>query len=483
MNEDQLLTRVVRNSLWLFNASVIVRLFNLVRGIVLARLLVPDDFGVFGLALVVIGFAEMFSDVGASVSLIYKQKSTDEKYTDTAFWVNVGVATLLTSFVASISPLISNLYKRPELVPVLIVLSLSLWLQINSNIFRNILRRDLKFYPIAISEVVVSILSFTLAMYLALNNYGVWALVLSVLFGNVINLFLLCFFSKWLPTFCFSKSSLKELIPFSGYYLASAIVSYLVLNTDKILIGKLLDISSLGLYVVAYNFAMVSITIFATPLGNVLFPELARLHGDMPQFWKSFFHTSRLLVGSVCPLAWVLIISANDFFPLVFGAKWNEAILPFQIIAFYVMVRCLWSDPFLALGRFDLSLYLGLITLIFNFFGILIGIKYGIVGVAIAILIVMGGSHLTSIYVVSKSFNRVVEGFKNALPYFLAAFCGALIALGLRHFVLMHISENKILLTLISGSTIFVVYFIFFKDQVIKIFKTVLIKAKEKEAS
>lgn len=479
MNEDQLLTRVVRNSLWLFNSSIIVRFCNLARGIILARLLAPDDFGVFGLAMVVIGFAEMFSDVGAGVSLIYKQKNTDEKYTDTVFWVNIGVATLLTSIVALASPLISGLYKRPELIPVLIVLSLSLWFQINSNIFRNILRRELRFRPIAISEVLVSIFSFTLAVYFALNNYGVWALVLSVLFGNIINLLLLCTFSCWLPTFCFSKPSLKELIPFSGYYLAAAITWYLILNTDKILIGKLLDLSTLGLYVIAYNFAMVSITIFANPLGNVLFPELARLHGDMPKFWKSFFHTSRLLVGSVCPLAWALIISANDFFPLVFGAKWNEAILPFQIIAFYVMVRCLWSDPFAALGRFDLSLYLGLITLIFNFFGILIGIKYGIVGVAIAILMIMGGSHLIALYVVSKSFHLVIEGFKNALPYFLAAFGGALIALGLRYFILVHISENKILLTSVPISTVFIMYFIFFKDQIIKIFRMVVMDKKE----
>ncbi len=459
---SELLPRVLQNTFWLLNSSLLVRALNLLRGIILARLLLPDDFGLFGLASVVIGFTAIFSDVGAGVFLIYRQDKVED-HADTAFWTNLGIATALATGVAVTAPLVSRFYGRPDLVPVLCILALSSWLQAVFTVHRNLLRREFRFRPIAVIDALVNVASFGIAVGLAWGGYGVWAFVLSNLLGNAVNAFLLCFASGWYPQWRFSRRSLSALAPFSGWYLGQAIVWYLVLNLDNLLVGKFLGMSELGVYGLAYNYALLPVTLVAGALGGVVFPELARLLPFPSQFWPAYYQSSRLLAGAVLPIAAALCVAAPDLIPVLFGSKWNDAILPFQIIAVYAGVRCLWTDPFGALGRFDLSFWLGAATTVLSFFGIYLGTRYGLAGVAWAVLVVVGGSHVAALYVGSKSTARLVEGLRNAAPYFLTATVAALVGLGARHLCMTWVSSRKELLALVTTTTVFAVYVLVFR--------------------
>jgi PST family polysaccharide transporter len=437
----------------------------LVRGVILARLLLPEDFGLFGLASVIIGFAAMFSDVGAGVFLIYRYDDID-KHADTAFWVNLGIATLLGAGVIGTAPLVSKFYGRPDLVPVLALLALVLWLQTISTVHRNLLRRDLRFRSLAGIETLASITSFVVAVGVAWSGYGVWAFVLSALAENVVRLFLLGYASRWLPRWQFSSRSFAALVSFSGWYFSSAVVWYLVLNMDNLLVGKFLGMEALGVYALAYNYALLPVTLIANALGNVIFPELARLHQNPSQFWSAFFQTSRLLIGSVCPIACALLIAAPDLFPVLFGSKWNASILPFQILAAYGIVRCLWVDPFAALGRFDLSTWLALVISVLGSLAIYVGLYYyGTVGVASAVLIFVGGAHFAALYVASGSGKRLVEGLRNAAPYLVTAISATVFALCIRYLFVRWISDRKELLALITITAVFAVYGMVFRQR------------------
>jgi PST family polysaccharide transporter len=461
-NPSELLRRVLQNTFWLLNSSLLVRALNLLRGVILARLLVPDDFGLFGLASVVIGFTAIFSDVGAGVFLIYRQDKVED-HADTAFWANLGIATALAAGVAATAPLVSRFYGRPDLVPVLCILALSSWLQTVFTIHRNLLRRELRFRPIAVIDALVTLASFGIAVGLAWGGWGVWAFVLSNLLGNAVNALLLCFAAGWYPRWRFSRQSLSALAPFSGWFLGQAIVWYLVLNLDNLLVGKFLGMGELGVYGLAYNYALLPVTLVAGSLGGVVFPELARLLPVPLQFWSSYFQISRLIAGIVCPIAAVLVVATPDLFPVLFGPKWNAAILPFQVLAAYGAVRCVWADPFPALGRFDLSFWLGSAACLLSFLGIYLGLSWGNVGVAWAVLIVGGATQLSALYVATRSPAKLMAGFRNVMPYFVTASIAASFALGVRYLCLSRFREQKVFLALLTGLIIFGVYALVFR--------------------
>ena len=474
---NEVITRVFQNTFWMFNSSVLGRALNLLKGIILARLLFPEDFGLFGLASIIIGFTTIFSDVGAGMFLIYKHGGEKDKHNDTAFWINFFIATFLALIVVGIAPVIVKFYKQPILLPILNVLALSLWFQVICNVHRSLLRKDLKLRRIAVVDAVISIVSFLIAVLLALKNYGVWALVFSTLVSNIINAFLIFFASGWFPKFKFIGASLKEIAPFSIWYVGSAILWYIVFNIDNLMISKFLNMKELGLYTIAYNYALLPITLIANSFGNVIFPELARLDRNSKHFWETFYKLSRFITFSVCPIACLLVIGAPDFFPIIFGTKWNDAIVPFQILAIYGMVRCFWIDPFGALGNFKSSFLLGLMTCILSIGGIFFGLKYGITGVAVAVLILVGGGHILALYIASNSLNKLLSGLKNAAPYLLTSLGATFIAVIVRHLLISFVDDSKWLLFLVSTVTVFGIYLVVFKNKLRDVFIVIKNKA------
>lgn len=443
---SNILQRVVKNTFWFFNASILGRFLNLLKGIILARLLLPEDFGLFGLAIVVIGFTEMISNIGAGTFLFYKDDGEYNKHKQTAFWVNLLISSSLVVFLILLSPIISRFYKTNELFLILIVLAISLFIKISSNVHRSILLKNLQFRLISIIEVVVSVVSFIVAIYLALFGYGVWSMVLSNLVWNVLYGILIFYFAKWLPVWELSFSALRQIAHFSFFYLGGSIIWYLIQNVDNLLVGKLLGMNALGFYNLSYNYALLPITLIANSIGNVVLPEMGKLSRNLSEFWPNYFKVSKLLIGCVSPIALAMFFLAPDLFPLLFGAKWNEAILPFQILSIYALVRCMWADPFSSLGKFKSGFYFGLITLTLSFFSIyFIGLKFGIVGVAFVVLFLIGAVHIGALLVASHSFGKLICGIKNAFPYIIVALCASIVAYLIKYFIIQNIWSSRLL--------------------------------------
>jgi PST family polysaccharide transporter len=453
----ELLPRVLHGAFWMLNSNVFGRALNLARGVILARLLVPDDFGLFGLATVVIGFTAMFSDVGAGAFLVYSQEGIEE-HVDTAFWANLGIATVLASGILGAAPFVARFYHRPDLVPILAVLAFSLWVQTAATVHRNLLRRELRFRSLAVIDGLISLAAFVIAVALAWRGYGVWSFVLSALLSNGISAFFLFYAYAWVPRWRFSKGSFRALAPFSGWYVAQALAWYLVLNVDNLMVGKFLGIDALGIYGLAYNYALLPISFIGISFGNVVLAELPRLYSDPPRFWSAYFMSSKLMAGLVCPIAAALVISAPDVFPILFGPKWTSAILPFQILAVYGAIRGLWMDPFSSLGKFQPGFWTALSALLLSGVGIYLALPYGKTGVALAVLVAVGATHMASLYVVSRSLEIWLRGVRNVAPYFLTAAAATAVAAGARYGFSLTISHQRKLLALVSLTTLFGIY-------------------------
>lgn len=479
-NRNGFFPRVLRGTFWMLNSNLFGRALNLARGIILARLLVPDNFGLFGLATVVIGFTTMFSDIGAGLFLVYSQDPVDE-HVDTAFWANLGIATLLAICVLCAAPFVARFYGRRDLVPVLALLALSLWLQTATTVHRNLVRRSLRFLALALVDAAVSLTMFSVGVLLAWRAYGVWAFVFAALLGNIVSACLLFCTYAWIPRWRFSSVSLRALAPFSGWFVAQAVAWYLVFNIDNLMVGKFLGIDALGIYGLAYNYSLLPISFIGISLGNVVFAELPRLYSDPPQFWSAFFTSSRLLAALVCPIAAALLVGAPDIFPLLFGPKWQSAIVPFQVLAVYGAIRGLWMDPFSSLGKFRQSCWLGVCTLLLSGLGIYAALPYGSTGVAVAVLITVGSFHLASLLVASRSIRIWVQGLRNSAPYFSAAFGAAIVAFLVRHEFASIVSDRKELLALVSLTTLMTIYCAAFYKELRLYVRTTMIKQVERD--
>jgi O-antigen/teichoic acid export membrane protein len=463
-----LLPRILRSSLWILNSNVVNRALTFARGVILARLLIPADFGIFNLASVIIGSTVMFSDIGGGTFLVYHPEDADALF-PTAFWANLGVATILGLGVAASSSFVARFYDRPELVPILRVLSVALWLQAATNVHRNLLRCNLRFRALSLFDSISSLVMFLSALALAWRGLGAWSFVLSTVLANLVSLVLLLFAFPRLPAWEFSWKAIGVMAPFSGWYVCQAVVWQFVYNIDNLMVGKLLGMEALGVYSVAYSYAMMPVTFIATTMLTVVFAELPRLHNVPDQFWLTFRQISTLLSGLVCPIAAALFASAPDLIPLVFGSKWNGAVFPFQIITIYGAIRCLWVDPIGALGRFKLGFFLGLGILALSVVSIRDGIRYGAHGVSFAVLGVGCVAQITSLFLAGRSWRLVRQSLGNSLPHFAVAAAAALVATLIRHAALGLIGDQKPVMTFLSASVVVVLYTLAFRKSLFKL--------------
>ena len=474
---EGLLPRILRGTFWILNSNVLNRVLTVARGVILARFLVPADFGMFNLANVVIGSVVMLGDLGGATFIVYHSENVDA-YFPTAFWINLCTATILGSGVAATSPLVARFYGRPQLVPILCVLAVALWLQAATCVHRNLLRRDLRFRTLALVDSVGALAMFVSAVILAWRGFGVWSFVLSTVATNAFSLILLLRVFPRLPAWEFSRDAIRAMLPFSGWYVGYAVVWQIMFNVDNLMVGKLLGMEALGIYSVAYSYATMPVTFISSTLATVVFAELPRLYKVPDQFWSTFRQASVLLSGLVCPIAAALFASAPDLIPLLFGPRWTGAVFPFQVIAVYGAIRCLWMDPIGALGRFKLGLILGLGVLALSAVSIGAGIRYGTHGVSFAVLAVGCVTQIASLWLAGRSWHRVQQNLGNSLPHFAVAAGAAAVATLIRHVVFGVMGDQKLAMTFLTVSVVLALYALVFQKSLFRLMSHALAGAK-----
>lgn len=397
----------------------------------MARLLTPFDFGVYGLGGSIVGVKERLADFGAGSFLLYRPKDF-EQHIETTFWVNVVLSSVLLSLLAIAAPVLGKVYREPLLTPVLILLGLGVWARLNASVHQSLLRTEGRFRALALIDNCSSIAWLATAVALAWLGFGVWALVVSAVAANVILAILLIVTQGWRPRWRISKSSLYILGGFSLWYLCQGLAWYVVSNVDRLLIGRYLGMSLLGIYVLAYNYALLPVTTIGNSMGTVGYAELPKLRNQPEAFWPAYLDFSRLLALAGCLVAFAAAVAAPDLIPAVFGMKWAAAVVPFQVLSVYAAMHCLWMDPFGSTGEFQASSLVGLGTLAVAFTLVVLGLRYGLIGVAVAMLLTQAGSKLASLRWVSRSWGRVGEVARATTPYLAGGIVMALVALGVR---------------------------------------------------
>lgn len=393
--------RVLRGAVWNLVATLARGGTGLVVKLILARLLLPEHFGLVGMATVFTGFVTTLNELGLGAALIQRREDRLEPvHYDVAFWTTLasGAATFVIMALA-VAPFAAAFYDEPLLAPLTAVLSIPLLLQPFALIYRIQLMRELDFRAIARVEAASVAISGSVAVAVALAGGGVWSIACQSLVSTAASIPLLRRARPWSPRLRYSWKALREIAGFGVYVAGNNVFTFLAGNIDYLLIGKMLGSSALGAYSLAFVLVETLRNRLIRVLDGVLYPAYSRMQ-DEPAHLKRYYLTSiRFSAAVVFPLMAMLIVFARAFVDHVVGPKWAAAEIPLRILAVSAMVYCVGgtsASVLRGIGRPDLHfrIYVAktlLITIPALFAGIRLG---GINGAAVAVVAHLAASRM-----------------------------------------------------------------------------------------
>lgn len=393
--------------------------------VVLARLLSPSDFGLIGMVLVFTGFASSLTDMGLGASLVQRRAVADRQL-NAVFWVNVAAGALLTILFALAAPLVARFYQEPVLRLLTAAVALNLILG-SLNVVQNaLLVRSLNFQAKFWIEGVSILISGTAGIAMALSGAGVWSLVGQSIIATTVQVAVMWRLSSWRPAISFDLSAVKELMHFGGNLIGSNTLHYWGRNVDKLLIGRLLGSSALGIYALADKLMRLPVSNVTDITSAVMFPALSAIQDDVESVKRAYLRATRMIALLTFPMMIGLIILAEPTILAVYGQKWQEAIGIVQVLCFSGMAQSIYFTGgwiFLSQGRTDIVLRWALYTTVVRVVGFLVGARWGLMGVAWAYLL---GTYVFICYPTWSCAGRMLNlGFKALIRNIAGPFCSA----------------------------------------------------------
>lgn len=358
-------------------------------GIILARILSPREFGLIGMLTIFIAISQTFIDSGFTSALIRKKDCTQKDYS-TVFYFNLGIGILAYTILFISASGISNFFNQPQLEIILKVLGIGLVINALSIIQSTILTKEINFKTQTKVTIIASLGSGSIAIIMAIYDYGIWSIVALTLGRYALNSMLLWGLSKWRPTLEFSKKSFNELFSFGGKLLLSSLIDTAYRNVYLVIIGKYFSAQELGFYTRADQFQKLPSQTIISVINKVSYPVLSNLQNDNPILKKSFRTILRSTMFIVFILLLGLAVVAKPFVLTLVGEKWLPSVIYLQLLCFVGVIypiNILNLNILNVKGRSDIVLRLEVIKKIIAIpiiaVGIMIGIKAMIVGMII----------------------------------------------------------------------------------------------------
>lgn len=311
---------------------------QLLFSILIARILVPEDYGLIAIANLVISLSDVLIDSGFSKALIRKKEKNETDYA-TVFWFNMAVSGVIYAIIFFIAPFIGRYYDSDLLSPIIRIISLTLIVNALCGIQSLRLIIEMNFRKLAVLETIGMSIGGIVALVLAIYGASVWALVAQTLVGASARMLLIWCFSNWKPSFSFSGATAKQFFSFGSRLLLSDFLGRIYGAVFTLTIGKRFSPEQLGLYGKADAFASAPSSFIMSPIASVSFPAVSEIQSDEDRMSRNFFAMLGLAAMVACPVFLGLIAVAKPLVPVLLTETWREMIPYFQIL----LVSCLFS--------------------------------------------------------------------------------------------------------------------------------------------
>lgn len=380
---------VMSGLLWKVISIAVKQGSRVVVGIVLARLLTPEDYGLAALVLVFSSLIYIFSDLSLGAALVQRATLT-ERDRSTVFWVSVAAGVVCTVVGIAVAGLVADFYREPEVKPLFIAVSFSFVIVSLGVTQEALLTRAMSFRALELRQMAAALLGAAVAIVVAARGGGAWAIIVQQLVVVAVATLLIWIVSPWHPRMVFSRDSVRDLGTFGGNVFGTRMVFYLNRNADNLLIGRFLGPAALGAYSLAYNVILLPFSQIAGPLEQLLYPAFSRLQDEASRLREAFLRVNRLVCAINMPLLIGLAVLADQFVPVVLGEQWDAAVPVIQILALVGIAQSLQALNGSILQARDRTNWLLRYSLVFTAVTVvafIAGVPFGIVGVAASLAI------------------------------------------------------------------------------------------------
>ncbi|MFQ5862893.1 MAG: lipopolysaccharide biosynthesis protein [Candidatus Brocadiales bacterium] len=350
---ESLSQRVARGGFWVFVLRITQQVFGFVRLIILARILAPSDFGLLGIALLAVGTLETFSKTGFQQALV-QRKGDVAHYLDTAWTVSVIRGVILFAILFFSAPYVALFFDSPQATPIIQVIGVSMLLTGLTNVGVVYFQKELEFRKQFIYQLSGTLADFVMAVSAAIILQNVWALVYGLLAGNIVRFIMSYLVHPYRPRLSFDLEQFKELFGFGKWVLGSSILVFLITQGDDIFVGKLLGVTALGFYQLAYRISNMPATEIAHVISQVTFPAYSKLQDDIPRLREAYLKVLQLTAFLSFPIAGLIFVLAPDFTKIFLGEKWMPMVPAMQVLVLAGLVRSIGTtvgNVFFAIGK------------------------------------------------------------------------------------------------------------------------------------
>ena len=382
--------RTAENVAILLVLQWIIRVFAVVTKIVLARILFPEDFGIFALAAGLIGITTVLGNFGLDYALIQRSDAAREEDYEVAMSLRVALSVILLATTMVVAFPWAALFGVPALARASQVLAIVYLITPWGFVPTVKLLVKLDYRRLIVPNVLLQVVNSGLSIGLAILGFGFWSLIAAMVVSQIAWVVSVSFAHPWRPRFRFSRAVAKPLLSYSQHLLLASLLTFLMTNVDNFTVGYLLGPATLGYYAIAYSLCLFS-SMVSGSAASALFPSLSKIQADPERVRRGYLESFAYASATVAPIAIGLAVMAPEIVRVLLGAVWTPSIVPLVILAFYGFAKALvdFTAPLFAsmgqpkaLPRLNGLILGGSVLLLFP-----LTLMFGIAGTAVAMLL------------------------------------------------------------------------------------------------
>jgi lipopolysaccharide exporter len=417
-SDGSLRDRMIRSGIWISVASGCMRVFEFTRSVVLARLLVPELFGIMSIVLFVRGAIDVLTSTSFKSALIYRQDDIDEA-ANTAWTLNILRGVLLFIFMFAVAPFVAIFYKEPTLNIAIRFISFAFLVESFSNINMVLYEKNLDYRVITIARIITSFINIVTVILLAWIYRNIWALLIGSFLSSCFSMTITYIIQPKKPKFFFDKKVALELFHYAKFVTGAGIFVFFTLSIADVVLGKLLSLQQLGYYSYAFTLANLPSTHITSVISEMIFPAYNAIKSDLEKLRQSFLKIFKVISIVSIPAAFGIMALSHEIIVVLLGVKWEPAVAPLRVLIIFGLIRSLASTTgpvLMALGKPNVVFWIVLAK-----FFLIAGLLYpcirewGTVGAALALTLPMIIEQLLLWYIIKRVLSFDLMPFVHAI--------------------------------------------------------------------
>lgn len=436
--------RALKGAVWTYAQQFSTQFINFIVSIFLARILLPEEFGLIGMIAIFMGIGTILFDGGMTSSLI-RSDNLEESDFSTVFIFNllVSIGAYFVIFISA--PFIADFYHQPILTNVTRIYALSFVFSAFGSVQNTILTKAMNFKKQTLLTIPALLAGSIVALFMAFNGFGVWSLVGMTLINTFVLGVILWFTSTWKPSFIFSKDKFRKHFNYGYKLTLSGVLDIIFTNIYQIVIGRFFTASIVGYYTRANQLMMMPVGNVSTALNKVAFPLFAEMKNDELRLKSAYKRMMLMVLYLINPIVVIMLVLAEPLTVFLFTEKWLPMVPLFQIICLSGLLYPLHLYNLLILqvkGRTDMFLRLEIVKKVLATAVLVVSFYFGLYGLLWGQLVFSLLALFINTYFAGSMINYTMkQQLKDMMPLFvLSGFVGACMY-ALDHFVLNELSE------------------------------------------